>query len=99
MFYWLYLTFASTHYVPILNLLKYQTFRTGLAIFNVFLNFFHLGVWFACLWLLMRFTWTQALGLAVALWIGVTLFAVPALLAKSEAVGKARAQVVAGEKR
>ena len=34
MFYWLYLTFASTHYVPILNLLKYQTFRTGLAIFT-----------------------------------------------------------------
>jgi phospho-N-acetylmuramoyl-pentapeptide-transferase len=32
MFYWLYLTFASTGYVPILNLLKYQTVRTGLAI-------------------------------------------------------------------
>jgi len=32
MFYWLYLTFASTGYVPILNLLKYQTTRTGLAI-------------------------------------------------------------------
>lgn len=32
MFYWLYLTFASTHYVPVLNLLKYQTTRTGLAI-------------------------------------------------------------------
>jgi phospho-N-acetylmuramoyl-pentapeptide-transferase len=34
MFYWLYLTFASTHYVPVLNLLKYQTFRTGLAVFT-----------------------------------------------------------------
>ncbi len=32
MFYWLYLTFASSGYVPILNLLKYQTVRTGLAI-------------------------------------------------------------------
>ena len=32
MFYWLYLTFASSGYVPILNLLKYQTTRTGLAI-------------------------------------------------------------------
>ena len=32
MFYWLYLTFASTEYVPVLNLLKYQTTRTGLAI-------------------------------------------------------------------
>jgi phospho-N-acetylmuramoyl-pentapeptide-transferase len=34
MFYWLYLIFASTHYVPVLNLLKYQTTRTGLAIFT-----------------------------------------------------------------
>jgi phospho-N-acetylmuramoyl-pentapeptide-transferase len=34
MFYWLYLQFASSGYVPILNLLKYQTFRTGLAIFT-----------------------------------------------------------------
>ena len=32
MFYWLYLTFASSEYVPVLNLLKYQTTRTGLAI-------------------------------------------------------------------
>ncbi|MFZ5721126.1 MAG: phospho-N-acetylmuramoyl-pentapeptide-transferase [Pseudomonadota bacterium] len=34
MFYWLYVTFASTGYVPVLNLLKYQTTRTGLAIFT-----------------------------------------------------------------
>ena len=34
MFYWLYEQFASSGYVPILNLLKYQTFRTGLAIFT-----------------------------------------------------------------
>jgi phospho-N-acetylmuramoyl-pentapeptide-transferase len=34
MFYWLYLIFASSHYVPVLNLLKYQTTRTGLAIFT-----------------------------------------------------------------
>ena len=32
MFYWLYLTFASSEYVPVLNLLKYQPTRTGLAI-------------------------------------------------------------------
>ncbi|ACG78736.1 UDP-N-acetylmuramyl pentapeptide phosphotransferase/UDP-N-acetylglucosamine-1-phosphate transferase [Phenylobacterium zucineum HLK1] len=34
MFYWLYEQFAASGYVPILNLLKYQTFRTGLAIFT-----------------------------------------------------------------
>jgi len=43
MFYWLYLQYshylqsldpAHAGYVPVLNLLKYQTFRTGLAIFT-----------------------------------------------------------------
>ena len=43
MFYWLYLQYshylqsldpAGAGYVPVLNLLKYQTFRTGLAIFT-----------------------------------------------------------------
>ncbi len=43
MFYWLYLTFASAGYVPILNLLKYQTFRTGLAIFTAQLVVVALG--------------------------------------------------------
>jgi phospho-N-acetylmuramoyl-pentapeptide-transferase len=34
MFYWLWVHYAGTHYVPVLNLLKYQTFRAGLAIFT-----------------------------------------------------------------
>ncbi|MFC3069245.1 phospho-N-acetylmuramoyl-pentapeptide-transferase [Phenylobacterium soli] len=34
MFYWLWVHFAGAHYVPVLNLLKYQTFRAGLAIFT-----------------------------------------------------------------
>ena len=32
MFYWLYMHFAASGYVPVLNLLKYQTFRTVLAV-------------------------------------------------------------------
>jgi phospho-N-acetylmuramoyl-pentapeptide-transferase len=34
MFYWLWTHFAGSGYVPVLNLLKYETFRTGLAIFT-----------------------------------------------------------------
>ena len=34
MFYWLWVHFAGAHYVPVLNLLKYQTFRSFLAIFT-----------------------------------------------------------------
>lgn len=34
MFYWLYEQYAASGYVPILNLLKYQTVRTALAVFT-----------------------------------------------------------------
>ena len=34
MLYWLYQQLASDGYVPFLNLLKYQTFRTGMALFT-----------------------------------------------------------------
>ncbi|CAN5184577.1 phospho-N-acetylmuramoyl-pentapeptide-transferase [soil metagenome] len=34
MFYWLYQQFGGHDYVPVLNLLKYITFRTGLALFT-----------------------------------------------------------------
>jgi phospho-N-acetylmuramoyl-pentapeptide-transferase len=43
MFYWLYLQFAATHHVSVLNLLKYQTFRTGAAIFTAQLVVVALG--------------------------------------------------------
>ena len=43
MFYWLYEQYAASGYVPILNLLKYQTFRTGLAIFTAQLVVVALG--------------------------------------------------------
>jgi phospho-N-acetylmuramoyl-pentapeptide-transferase len=43
MFYWLYLAFGADHYVPILNLLKYQTTRTGLAILTAQLVVVALG--------------------------------------------------------
>lgn len=43
MFYWLYLALATNGYVPILNVLKYQTTRTGLAIFTAQLVVVALG--------------------------------------------------------
>jgi len=47
---------------------------------NIALNALHLLLWFACLWLLVRFQWTHALGLAVAIWLAMTLLIVPMLL-------------------
>ena len=34
MLYWLYQQLSADGYVPFLNLLKYQTFRTGMALFT-----------------------------------------------------------------
>jgi hypothetical protein len=48
-------------------------FRSGLFYGYVLLNLLHLAVWFVCLWLLLRFQWPHALGLAVVLWVAGTL--------------------------
>jgi hypothetical protein len=66
------------------NLGQLSTFRWGVFLACGFLNFFHLALWFVCLWLLLRFQWSHALGLAVIFWLTMTVFGVPALLAKVE---------------
>src|SRR5262249_13966928 len=47
--------------------------RTGQLLGNLVLNFLHLVVWFVVLWLLLRFQWPHALGLAVCLWLAMAL--------------------------
>jgi hypothetical protein len=65
-------------------------FRFGLMVANVVLNLLHLGVWFACFWLLLRFQWPHALGLAAAFWV-LTMFALfPPLLYQTKQAVKAR---------
>jgi hypothetical protein len=51
--------------------------RGSTILLTFVLNFLHLGVWFVCLWLLLRFQWAHALGLAFCLWLVVTLLIVP----------------------
>jgi hypothetical protein len=58
---------------------------------NLLLNFLHLGVWFACLWLLLRFQWGHALGFAVVLWLALTLTILPMLFTKTEAASPYKA--------
>ena len=55
-------------------------FRTGNLIANLLLNFFHLAVWFAVLWLLLEFRWGHAFGLALVFWTVVMLFLLPPVL-------------------
>jgi hypothetical protein len=44
------------------------------------LNAGFLALWFASLWLLLRFQWSHALGLAAAFWLTAIIFVVPPLV-------------------
>jgi hypothetical protein len=59
---------------------KVTTPRGGGWFVRVLLNVLHLAVWFVVLWLLLRYQWPHALGLAVAMWLVMT-FVAPYLLA------------------
>jgi len=76
---------------------RITTPRGGGSFVRVLLNVLHFVVWFACLWLLLRFQWPHALGLAAALWLVMT-FVVPYILragadAKGTAVAASRALI------
>jgi len=58
-------------------------------VMTLILHFGFLIVWFLSLWLLLRFQWAHALGLAVAFWL-VMLFILPMILTKAENVRKER---------
>jgi hypothetical protein len=57
---------------------------------NLLLNFGFLAVWFLCLWLLLRFQWSHALGLAVVFWLVMVLIIMPMILKPAESVRKER---------
>jgi hypothetical protein len=55
-------------------------FRWGRFLMNLALNFGHFLAWWLCLWLLLRFQWSHALGLGFILWLVFTLSVLPMLL-------------------
>lgn len=66
-----------------------STFHWGVLLACGFLNLFNLALWFACLWLLLRFQWSHALGLAIIFWLISTVLIVPTLLAKVDSAARA----------
>jgi hypothetical protein len=66
-----------------------KTYYTRLFLF-LFLHMFHLGLWFACLWLLLRFQWAHALSGAVVLTITAALIMLPMLVGYAVDVSRAR---------
>jgi hypothetical protein len=65
-------------------------YRTDRFLANLLLNFLHLGLWFVCLWLLMRFLWSHALVGAFVLWLVSTLIVLPMLLSYAAEVSQSR---------
>lgn len=66
-------------------------FHFGWLVMNLLLNFLHFVAWFLVLWLLLRFQWAHAFGLAIAFWAVLTLFVVPQVLTRAEDVARQRA--------
>lgn len=64
-------------------------FHFGWLVMGLLLNFGCLLVWFVCMWLLLRFQWSHALGLAFVAWL-ISLFVLPMLLTQAEKVAKER---------
>jgi hypothetical protein len=67
-----------------------SVFRYGLFFANLFLNGFHLLLWFLCLWLLLRFQWAHALVLAAMFWLAATLTLLWYLLPQAGAAAAGR---------
>jgi hypothetical protein len=55
-------------------------FSFTMMFLNLFFNFAHFVGWFVGLWLLLRFQWVHALGIAVLLWLTFTLLFLPMML-------------------
>jgi hypothetical protein len=63
------------------------TFRWGLFLVNLLLNLVHLALWFVCFWLLLRYQWPHALGLAFCLWLLMTVAIIHMLAAMATQKG------------
>lgn len=57
--------------------------RRGLLLGYFLLNVLLLAVWFAAVWLLLRFQWSHALGLAVVFWLATMLIVLPVLTSRT----------------
>jgi hypothetical protein len=57
-------------------------------LFGVFLNFAFLGVWFACLWLLLNYQMWHAVGLAVVITAVMLLFILAPVMSRVEDVAR-----------
>lgn len=69
--------------------------RTGRLVGNIVLNLVHLALWWAAIWLLLRFQWSHAAGFAFVAWLAVTLALVPFLLGRARTAAHGRTKTAA----
>lgn len=69
---------------------RVSSFRWGRFVMNIFFNALHFGLWFVVLWLVLRFQWPHALGLAVVCWVVMTLAVLPMLFDRTREVARPR---------
>ena len=63
------------------------TYHSGWLVVELLLHLGLLIVWFLCMWLLLRFQWSHAVGLAVVAWL-ISIFVLPMILTPAENVRK-----------
>ncbi len=73
-------------------------FRWSRFLLNIFFNAAHFGAWFLGLWLVLRYPWLHALGLAAVMWLAMTLLILPMMLGYAGQVSEARRSVTAAVK-
>lgn len=69
---------------------RVSLFHRGRWMLSILFNALHFGLWFLVLWLLLRFQWPHALGLAVVFWAVMTLAALPMLFDGTRDVARQR---------
>jgi hypothetical protein len=85
-----YLEVGGSRYMSEDQLGRVTMNRRGLLVINIVLNLLHFVVWFAVLWLLLRFQWQHALGFAAAYWLVATLIIAPMLFARARKAAETR---------
>jgi len=73
---------GRSRYMTVDNFGRIYTPRPGRSRVMLLINAVHLVVWFLAVWLLLRFQWSHALGLALVFWLAMTMLIMPQILAR-----------------
>ena len=73
---------GGTRYMSMDNFGRVYTPRPGRSRVMLLINVVHFAVWFLVVWLVLRFQWPHALGLAALFWLAMTMLIVPQILGK-----------------